>query len=129
MYTTATLCMALTPMLLLANASDIFDAKKVPSTCTNICQPISTLEKSCHVNDDRVGGKQNERTLEDSCICTNGSFDVAKVMPQCADCLSQAVGQGRKRDDGLESSDLAGMFFSAFFFKLATFFSLIGCNL
>lgn len=117
MHASATLS-AIAPLLLLVNAADVFDMKKIPSTCTSICQPISTLVKACHVNDDAVGGKQNERTLEDNCICTNQSFDVAQVMPKCADCLSQAVGQARKRNDGLKASDLVGMFLNVFFFVL-----------
>jgi hypothetical protein len=102
--------MAVAPFLLAVKADGAVDVKEIPQACAAICKPINALVSACEVNKDAVGGQQNEQALETQCICTNKSFDVATVLPKCADCLGQQVGKPRKGDEVYKAEDFKGMF-------------------
>lgn len=85
------------PFSLVAHAQVDLDAGDVPTPCKTICKPITDLSDKCDI--DLVSDKDaDESHLQNQCICTNKSFDVAKFAAYCADCMHQT--QKSKRDDG-----------------------------
>lgn len=80
-------------------AADDLGHEDVPRACTEICRPIRQLVRQCDVDDDRVGGDRNEDRLERHCVCTNDSFDVARVAGLCQSCIDEHW------DDGCVDSD------------------------
>lgn len=82
---------------LVARADDDldFDMDDVPSACKTICKPVDILVDRCDV-DLHHGSDRMEDLLQNQCICTNKSFDFAKVAALCADCMH---GTRRRRDD------------------------------
>ena len=125
MYASA-IIVALMPFLLAVKADNVVDAKKIPQACAAICKPVNALVSACEVNKDAVGGKNNEQALETQCICTNKSFDVASVMPKCADCLGQQVGKPRKGSEVYKAEDFKGMFKFLFKDLCRSFWCFIG---
>lgn len=70
------------------------DNDDVPSACKTICGPITRLSDICDV-DLRSDIDRDEDHLQNQCICTNKSFDVANVAGLCGGCINQ----NRRRDD------------------------------
>jgi hypothetical protein len=79
------------------------DGDEIPTQCNAVCDPLLNLVRQCNVDDDVVGGDQNEDLLERQCVCTNTSFDVANVAALCASCMEQNV---REREDLEDINDL-----------------------
>lgn len=102
MYASKALLLAIVP-LVAAFATD--DA---PAQCKAICAPLGRLGDLCDVelaNDNEV----DEQRLQSQCVCTNKSFDVAKVAALCADCMHQSRTVKRAEDDRrADADDLRG---------------------
>lgn len=101
--------LALAPFVLVATAQVDLDMDDVPAPCKTICKPIGTLSDRCDV-DLRSDNDRDEHHLQNQCICTNKSFNVAKIAALCADCMHQS--KKNKRDDGdqhADRDDLKGM--------------------
>ena len=113
MHYSSTVAFALAPLALLANAQAVdLDMGDVPTPCKTICGPIGTLSDKCDV-DLRSDIDKDENHLQNQCICTNKSFDVAKIAAMCADCMHQSK-KNKKRDDDdddahADSDDLKGI--------------------
>lgn len=92
-----------------------FDLDDVPSACKTICKPVDILVDRCDV-DLHHGSDRVEDLLQNQCICTNKSFDFAKVAALCADCMHQT--RGRRRDDHdhdrADKDDLEGTYLLSF---------------
>lgn len=117
MYTKTTIALAMAPLALLARADVHLDQDDVPTACDSICDPIVQLSRRCDV-DLRSDNDRDENLLEMQCVCTNDSFDVAKIAALCADCMRQNVQSNRDNDgddddddDDENREDLEGEFF------------------
>ncbi|UNI13293.1 hypothetical protein JDV02_000050 [Purpureocillium takamizusanense] len=99
-----TIIAALAPLALVARASVDFDMDDVPNSCATICRPIGTLSDRCDT-DLRSDIDRDEKLLEAQCVCTNRSFDVAKIAALCADCMHQSANGKRRRDDDNNRAD------------------------
>ncbi|KAI1057123.1 hypothetical protein LB507_002263 [Fusarium sp. FIESC RH6] len=99
MYT-STIALALAPLLLLARADVNLDRDDIPRECDTICNPIVDLKRACDT-DLRGDRDRDEDRLEAQCVCTNDSFNVARVAALCADCIHQNV----RRDDDDDDND------------------------
>lgn len=97
------LALTAAPLLAMAKSALDFDFDDVPEPCVNICRPIATLVKQCDVDSDH-----KERLLTNQCICTNKSFDVAKISALCADCMHQNVKTKRDHDQHADADDVKG---------------------
>lgn len=99
-----TIVAALAPLALVARASVDFDMDDVPTSCKTICGPIGQLSDRCDT-DLRSDIDRDEKLLEAQCVCTNRSFDVAKIAALCADCMHQSANGRRRRDDDDNRAD------------------------
>ena len=99
MYT-STIALALAPLFLLARADVNLDRDDIPRECDTICNPIVDLTRACDT-DLRGDRDRDEDRLEAQCVCTNDSFNVARVAALCADCIHQNV----RRDDDDDDDD------------------------
>jgi hypothetical protein len=99
MYT-STIALALAPLLLLARADVSLDRDDIPRECDTICNPIVDLTRACDT-DLRGDRDRDEDRLEAQCVCTNDSFNVARVAALCADCIHQNA----RRDDDDDDDD------------------------
>ncbi|RGP79006.1 hypothetical protein FLONG3_2912 [Fusarium longipes] len=97
MYT-STIALAIAPLLLLARADVSLDRDDVPRVCDSICNPIVDLTRACDT-DLRGDRDRDEDRLEAQCVCTNDSFDVARVAALCADCIHQNAPRDDDDDD------------------------------
>jgi len=110
-----TIVAALAPLALVARASVDFDMDDVPTSCKTICSPIGQLSDRCDT-DLRSDIDRDEKLLEAQCVCTNRSFDVAKIAALCADCMHQSANGRRRRDDDdnrADQDDLKGTCYHA----------------
>ncbi|POR35590.1 Protein CAP22 [Tolypocladium paradoxum] len=108
MYSVKTLALAVAPLLLVVHASADIEIGDVPASCKTICGPIAQLSDDCDP-DLQSGSDRDEDLLEAQCVCTNKSFDVAKIAALCADCMHQSAKQGRRDDDeDDDQEDLVG---------------------
>jgi cobalamin biosynthesis Mg chelatase CobN len=77
-------------------------AGDVPVACTTICKPIVDLTNTCDIDPNEINTDDDKKrklrlrdteepdeAIEANCICTNKSFDVARVMGLCASCIAQ----------------------------------------
>lgn len=83
------------------------DNDDVPSACKTICGPITRLSDACDV-DLRSDIDKDEDHLQNQCICTNKSFDVANVAGLCGDCIHQNSKRSKRDDDGKEGKFAKG---------------------
>lgn len=97
MYT-STIALAIAPLLLLARADVSLDRDDIPRECDTICNPIVDLTRACDT-DLRGDRDRDEDRLEAQCVCTNDSFNVARVAALCADCIHQNAPRDRDDDD------------------------------
>ncbi|KAF5017811.1 hypothetical protein F66182_10234 [Fusarium sp. NRRL 66182] len=105
MYT-STLALAIAPLFLLARADVNLDRDDVPRECTTICNPIVDLTRAC---DTDLRGDDNDREedrLEVQCVCTNDSFNVARIAALCANCIHQYAPNNRDNDDDDDDDDI-----------------------
>ncbi|KAM0427936.1 hypothetical protein ACHAPT_007396 [Fusarium lateritium] len=100
MYTNS-IALALAPLLYLARADVNLDRDDIPRACDAICDPIVQLTRTCDT-DLRGDRDREEDRLEAQCVCTNDSFDVARVAALCADCIRQ---NWRDNDDDDDDDD------------------------
>ena len=105
MYT-STIALALAPLLLLARADVSLDRDDIPRECDTICNPIVDLTRACDT-DLRGDRDRDEDRLEAQCVCTNDSFNVARVAALCADCIHQNVRRDTDDDDN-DNDDTEG---------------------
>lgn len=107
MYTKTSLVYTLLSLAPLAARADLqVEAGDISTTCTSVCRPIRELSQTCDVDDDRVNNSdQIEAQLELQCICTNDSFDVARLTALCASCMQQ---NPETDDDGDDDDDNDG---------------------
>lgn len=103
MYTLNTVALAIAPLALLAQAVD-FDISDAPTSCKTICGPLGELSNKCDI-DLRSDIDRDERLLENQCICTNKSFDVAKFAALCADCMHQSASNKKRQDNDDDDDD------------------------
>ncbi|OLN86727.1 Protein CAP22-like protein 1 [Colletotrichum chlorophyti] len=79
----------------------------IPQDCSAICRPIRDLGNICTVN--FLGGTNNnsdqlQDELDAQCVCTNNSFDVKSLAPQCASCMQEKVADDQQRSlEGINS--------------------------
>lgn len=85
----------------LAYAGLDLDAGDIPAPCAVICKPVRELTAICDVDGNRVSDDRTEDLLEAQCICTNDSFDVAKITALCASCIKDNADTDDAKD-GLE---------------------------
>ncbi|CAF3453088.1 unnamed protein product [Fusarium graminearum] len=97
MYT-STIALAIAPLLLLARADVSLDRDDIPRACDTICNPIVDLTRACDT-DLRGDRDREEDRLEAQCVCTNDSFNVARVAALCADCIHQNAPRDNDDDD------------------------------
>jgi hypothetical protein len=97
MYT-STIALAIAPLLLLARADVSLDRDDIPRACDTICNPIVDLTRACDT-DLRGDRDREEDRLEAQCVCTNDSFNVARVASLCADCIHQNAPRDNDDDD------------------------------
>ncbi|KAL6923930.1 hypothetical protein ACHAPO_006636 [Fusarium lateritium] len=97
MYT-STFALAIAPLLLLARADVSLDRDDIPRACDAICNPIVDLTRACDT-DLRGDRDRDEDRLEAQCVCTNDSFNVARVAALCADCIHQNAPRDNDDDD------------------------------
>jgi hypothetical protein len=103
MYT-STIALAIAPLLLLARADVSLDRDDIPRACDTICNPIVDLTRACDT-DLRGDRDREEDRLEAQCVCTNDSFDVARVAGLCADCIHQNAPRDNDDDDDDDDDD------------------------
>ncbi|KYK59154.1 uncharacterized protein DCS_00284 [Drechmeria coniospora] len=94
MFPLRVLC-AIAPLLLAVRADVDLDLDDVPNACQSICRPVSQLARVCETDAKGTSDRDND-LLEAQCVCTNKSFDVAKVAALCAACMHQ---NNASRDD------------------------------
>ncbi|KAJ6447182.1 CAP22 protein [Purpureocillium lavendulum] len=99
-----TLALAMAPLVLVAQAGVGFDMDDVPNSCKTICGPMGQLSDRCDT-DLRSDNDRDEHLLEAQCVCTNRSFDVAKIAALCADCMHQSANGSKRRDDDDNRAD------------------------
>ncbi|KAL1872008.1 hypothetical protein VTK73DRAFT_1752 [Phialemonium thermophilum] len=75
------------------------DPDEIPRPCTAICGPVSELSRTCDTDDDQVPDDHTEDLLEAQCICTNRSFDVARLAALCASCIDQNSSDADRLDN------------------------------
>lgn len=80
------------------------DLDDVPNPCKTICRPLATLSDRCDT-DLKNDNDRDEHLLQNQCICTNKSFDVAKISGLCADCMHQTYNNRHDGDDGDNDDD------------------------
>jgi hypothetical protein len=90
-------------LAVVARAGLDLDAEDIPAPCAVICKPVRELTAICDVDGNRVPDDHTEQLLEAQCICTNDSFDVAKITALCASCIKGNAGTDNA-DDGLEGA-------------------------
>ncbi|KAF4976489.1 hypothetical protein FZEAL_6855 [Fusarium zealandicum] len=90
--------LAIAPLLFLASADTSLSGDDIPRACTDICRPIVDLSRAC---DTDLPGEQDrtEDRLEAQCVCTNKSFNVARIAGLCADCIRQNPVMDNDDDD------------------------------
>ncbi|GKU02958.1 hypothetical protein FLAG1_06353 [Fusarium langsethiae] len=103
MYT-STIALAIAPLLLLARADVSLDRDDIPRACDTICNPIVDLTRACDT-DLRGDRDREEDRLEAQCVCTNNSFNVARVAALCADCIHQNAPRDNDDDDDDDDDD------------------------
>jgi hypothetical protein len=103
MYT-STIALAIAPLLLLARADVSLDRDDIPRACDTICNPIVDLTRACDT-DLRGDRDREEDRLEAQCVCTNDSFNVARVAALCADCIHQNAPRDNDDDDDDDDDD------------------------
>jgi hypothetical protein len=112
----ARLAVAVAPLLLAVRAdlSDFEIDNDVPNQCRDVCRPVADLSSRCEVdlNDRDVGPGQSEDRWEDlleaQCVCTNDSFDVARISGLCASCIQQNMRNDDDDDD--DDDDMEGKY-------------------
>ncbi|CCF46233.1 CAP22 [Colletotrichum higginsianum] len=82
----------------------------IPQDCTAICRPIRDLGNICTVNFNigQPGNNNNSDETQDAldaqCVCTNNSFDLKNLAPQCNACMIEKVPQDQQRSlEGIQS--------------------------
>ncbi|KAJ0159222.1 Protein CAP22 [Colletotrichum tanaceti] len=82
----------------------------IPQDCTAICRPIRDLGNICTVNFNigQPGNNNNSDQTQDAlnaqCVCTNNSFDLKNLAPQCNACMIEKVPQDQQRSlEGIQS--------------------------
>ncbi|EKJ69809.1 hypothetical protein FPSE_10009 [Fusarium pseudograminearum CS3096] len=103
MYT-STIALAIAPLLLLARADVSLDRDDIPRACDAICNPIVDLTRACDT-DLRGDRDREEDRLEAQCVCTNDSFNVARVAALCAGCIHQNAPRDNDDDDDDDRRD------------------------
>ncbi|GKT97463.1 CAP22 protein [Colletotrichum tofieldiae] len=67
----------------------------IPQDCSAICRPIRDLGNICTVNFNIGQGNNNSDQTQDEldaqCVCTNSSFDLKNLAPQCNACMIEKV--------------------------------------
>ncbi|CEJ81195.1 hypothetical protein VHEMI01339 [[Torrubiella] hemipterigena] len=81
------------------------DMDDIPSACKPICKPIGTLSDRCDV-DLKSDIDRDEDRLTNQCICTNKSFDVAKIAALCAACVHQSQNMDSDHKDKGDAKDI-----------------------
>lgn len=107
MHSVKTLALAIAPLLLGVSAKVSFDMGDAPNSCKTICKPLGDLSNMCDT-DLRSDIDRDENRLEAQCICTNKSFDVAKIAALCADCMHQSANSTKRDDNRADQDDLNG---------------------
>ncbi len=103
MHYSRNVVLAIAPFLLGVHAQVDLDMDDVPNSCKAICKPIGELSDKCDV-DLRSDNDADEHHLQNQCICTNQSFDVAKIAAMCADCMHQSQ-QNNNGDNDNDNDD------------------------
>ncbi|KAK2001377.1 protein CAP22 [Colletotrichum falcatum] len=80
----------------------------IPQDCSAICRPVRDLGNICTVNFNFGQGNQNSDQTQDEldaqCVCTNTSFDLKNLGPQCNACMIEKVPQDQQRSlEGIQS--------------------------
>ncbi|GJC83795.1 CAP22 protein [Colletotrichum tofieldiae] len=80
----------------------------IPQDCSAICRPIRDLGNICTVNFNIGQGNNNSDQTQDEldaqCVCTNSSFDLKNLAPQCNACMIEKVPQDQQRSlEGIQS--------------------------
>ncbi|KND93370.1 Protein CAP22 [Tolypocladium ophioglossoides CBS 100239] len=108
MYSGKTLALAVAPFLLAVHASVDLDMNDVPASCKTICSPVSQLSDKC-ATDLLSSIDRDEKLLEAQCVCTNKSFNVARIAALCADCMRQSTQQVNNDDDVADLEDISNL--------------------
>ncbi|KAK2055719.1 hypothetical protein LY76DRAFT_618388 [Colletotrichum caudatum] len=74
----------------------------IPQDCSAICRPIRDLGNICTVNfnlgqPNNSNSDQTQDELDAQCVCTNTSFDLKSLGPQCNACMIDKVPQDQQR--------------------------------
>lgn len=80
----------------------------IPQDCSAICRPVRDLGNICTVNFNLVqpnnNSDQTQDELDAQCVCTNNSFDLKSLGPQCNACMIDKVPQDQQRSlEGIQS--------------------------
>ncbi|KAK2026278.1 hypothetical protein LX32DRAFT_595055 [Colletotrichum zoysiae] len=81
----------------------------IPQDCSAICRPIRDLGNICTVNfnlgqPNNSNSDQTQDELDAQCVCTNTSFDLKSLGPQCNACMIDKVPQDQQRSlEGIQS--------------------------
>jgi hypothetical protein len=89
-----------TLLFISTSLAEELNAVDVPGACTTICRPIVELTGTCNVDPEEAGGDEAkpdggndaveiDDIIESQCICTNKSFDVARIAGLCASCIQE----------------------------------------
>ncbi|KAJ3499356.1 hypothetical protein NLG97_g398 [Lecanicillium saksenae] len=95
--------LALASLTLVTHAQVDLDMDDVPMACKPICKPIGDLSNKCDI-DLASDNDNDEHHLQNQCICTNDSFNVAKIAALCAACMhgSKRYKRGGSRADNID---------------------------
>ncbi|KAK1954536.1 hypothetical protein LY78DRAFT_697731 [Colletotrichum sublineola] len=81
----------------------------IPQDCSAICRPVRDLGNICTVNFNFNGqpnnnSDQTQDDLDAQCVCTNNSFDLKNLGPQCNACMIDKVPSDQQRSlEGIQS--------------------------